>query len=153
MISQNHPSQSAGPLRTESSAKSPSNKPFYEWILPLINYFNHMFYILQSKPQPLQSVMNMTVAANSLCFEEMGNRRKKENDPDTDWSRLWCKKKTQPKNPKSWLLHLNATVTKYKNKMVKAGSFSHQVTLLAVMELWSSPCPLTAAALQASFSL
>lgn len=145
MFSQNHPSRSAGPLWTESTAKSGSNKPFYECIMLLINHFNHVFYILQLKPWPVQSVINMTAAANSLCSEKMGNRRKKTTQIQTDQGPHVKKKK------KSWLLH--ATITKYKNKMVQAESFSYQVTLLAVMELWRSRCPLTAAALQASFSL
>lgn len=73
-ISQKHTSQSTGLLCTESTAKSGSNKSNYECSMLLNNYFYHIFYTLQLKPRPLQTVINMTAAAKSLCSKETDNR-------------------------------------------------------------------------------
>lgn len=93
IISQKHTLQSTGLPCTGNTAKSGSNKSFNECIKLLINCFYHIFYALQLKLWPLQTVISMTAAAKSLCSKVMDNRRKKENDPDTDCRRPRFQKK------------------------------------------------------------
>lgn len=95
IITQKHTLQSTGLSCTGNTAKPGSNESFYECIKLLINYFYHSFYALQLKLWPLKTVISMTAAAKSLCSKVMDNRRKKENDPDTDCRRPWLKKKNK----------------------------------------------------------